>query len=142
QLFDLVDQENHIDTILFLRQLQQHPLSDLGRFDQRWLRPIVDYSLPPDLAYDTIPAWQLLETDINLDRYAFDQQIVIVASGGYAQAGVTPGADNFTPPLAVYYWRSRFNLAPHNRDRFTGSEANAYMIHHLLTKRLVIPIPD
>lgn len=143
QLFDSIDQEENIDTILFLRQLQQHPFTNLARnFNQQWLRPIVDYSLPPDVAYDTIPAWKLLETDPNLNRYVFDQQIVIVASGGYPQAGVTPGADNFAPPLAVSYWRSRYNLAPDNPDRFTGSEANAYMIHHLLTKRLVIPLPD
>lgn len=45
-------------------------------------------------------------------------------------------------PLAVAYWRERFGLAPGNPHKFTGSEANAYMIHHLLTQRLVVPIPE
>jgi hypothetical protein len=33
-------------------------------------------------------------------------------------------------------------LTTSSSGQFTGAEANAYMIHHLLRRRLVIPIPD
>ncbi|MGH2414357.1 MAG: hypothetical protein ACRDEA_11855, partial [Microcystaceae cyanobacterium] len=58
------------------------------------------------------------------------------------EAGVTPGADNFPAPLAVAYWRERRGSAANSLDKFAGSEALAYMIHHLLAQRLVVPIPD
>ncbi|AFY78244.1 CHASE2 domain protein [Pleurocapsa sp. PCC 7327] len=132
------------DTVAFLRQTRLHPISSFAEnFGQLWLRPINDFSIPPDLVYDRIAAWQLL--DDNVDTLAgdrFEQQIAIVAPGGYDEAGIIPGADNFPAPLAVAYWRKRRVSAATNPDKFAGSEALAYMIHHLLAQRLVVPIPD
>ena len=106
-----------------------------------WLRPIIDFSIPPDVVYDRLAAWQLLTEPEELTNYTFNQQIIIIAPGGYPQAGITPGEDNFPVPLAISYWRERLGLASGSPHNFTGSEANAYMIHHLLTQRLVVPIP-
>ncbi len=144
QLFDFVNsRNNHDDTVIFLRQARFHPLTNLSQnFGQFWLRPIIDFSLPPDLAYDHLPAWQLLNSTDELKNYRFDQQIAIIAPGGYDEAGVTLGADNFPIPLAVAYWRARLGLTTISSGKFTGSEVHGYTIHHLLRKRLVIPIPN
>ena len=137
--FQQIDRSN----LTFLQQAQPHPFAHLAQtFNRVWFRPVIDFSIPPDLAYDRLSAWQLLAGSESLINYPFSQQIMIIAPGGYAQAGVTPGADNFSVPLSVAYWRERLGLASGNPRKFTGSEANAYMIHHLLTQRLVIPIPD
>jgi hypothetical protein len=39
-------------------------------------------------------------------------------------------------PLAVAFWRDW------PEEPFTGGEAHAYMLHHLLNRHLVVPIPD
>ena len=129
-------------TLSFLKKASPHPLANFAQsFNRVWLRPIIDFSIPPDVVYDRLAAWQLLTNSEPLTNYTFQQQIIIIAPGGYPQAGITPGADNFPVPLAVAYWRERFGLTPGNPHNFTGSEANAYMIYHLLTQRLVVPIP-
>ena len=144
QVFDYVNnQNNHNDTVIFLSQARLSPVTELSQsFGQFWLRPIIDFSIPPNLVYESLAAWQLLNGNDELEHYQFDQQIVIIAPGGYEEAGVSPGADNFPLPLAVAYWRERLGLAAENPQSFTGSEFNAYMVHHLLTQRLVIAIPD
>ena len=135
-------QQTDNPALTFLQQAQSHPFTNLAQnFNRVWLRPIIDFSISPDVVYDRLFAWQLLTDSETLTNYTFDQQVIIIAPGGYPQAGVTPGSDNFPIPLAVAYWRERFGLASGNTHKFTGSEANAYMIHHLLTQRLVVPIP-
>ncbi len=135
--FNQIETDNN--TLTFLQRASPHPFANFAQsFNRIWLRPIIDFSIPPDVAYERLSAWQLLKNK----EYNFKQQIVIIAPGGYPQAGITPGSDNFPVPLAVAYWRERFGLAPGNPHKFTGSEANAYMIHHLLTQRLVVPIPE
>lgn len=103
-------------------------------FNQAWLHPIIDFSIPPNRAYQSVPAWCLLKpnsTCPNLDERRIQQQIVLLAPGGYENAD-----DNFSIPLAVKFWRG-------GSDRkFTGGEVHAYMIHHFLRRRLVVPIPD
>lgn len=110
---------------------------------QRWLQPIIDFSIPPDRAYQRISAWKLLEADANSrELQAINQQVVVLAAGGYGEAGLfKDGQDNFPVPLAVGYWRSQAN-PPDLREILTGGEAHAYMIHHLLRDRLVVPVPD
>ena len=44
--------------------------------------------------------------------------------------------DNCPIPLAIGFWRGW------EEEKFPGGEAHAYTLHHLLTQRLVIPIPD
>lgn len=136
QVLDYINRGNrHNDTIAFLQQARLHPITSFSEmFGQLWLRPINDFSIPPNYVYQRIAAWQLLENSFR----RIEQQVVIIAPGGYDEAGVEKdGADNFRVPLAVAYWQ--------NMDeprKFTGAEAHAYMLHHLLTQRLVVPIPD
>jgi CHASE2 domain-containing sensor protein len=143
QLFDYLQrQARPNDTVAFLRQTRLHSLASLTQnFGQPWLRPINDFSIPPDRVYEPIAAWQLLDDTAELAGYQFQQQVVLIAPGGYEEAGVRPGADNFPVPRAVDYWRERLGYAANRPDNFAGSEALAYMIHHFLTQRLVVPIP-
>ena len=106
-------------------------------FGQQWLRPILDFSVPTDLVYDRISAWQLLESK----NTEFKTQTVIIGSGGYPEAGLTIGSDNISTPNAISYWNTRRGL---NRGEtsFTGSEVLAYMTHHWLSRRLVVPVPE
>ena len=124
---------------VFLRQTKLSPITGFSQyFAQQWLRPVQDFSLPPDLVYDRLSAWQLLEDEtIN----TLEDKVVIIGSGGYSEAGLTMGSDNFAVPTAIAYWRTRRGL---NRTEatFTGSEILAYMTHHLIEERLVIPIPE
>ena len=139
QVIDYLHQtKTDSNTLSFLQQASPHPLTNFVQiFNRLWLRPIIDYSVPPDVVYDRLSAWQLLAESED----KFDGQIVIIASGGYDKAGINPGEDNFPVPLAVDYWRASFGLASASSHNFTGSEVNAYMIHHLLTQRLVVPVP-
>ncbi|MBE9140200.1 CHASE2 domain-containing protein [Nodosilinea sp. LEGE 07088] len=104
---------------------------------QRWLQPLIDFSIPPDRVYQAVPAWQLLESPPTaLGTSALQERVVIVAPGGYDAAGIaSDGDDNLPLPPAMGYWRR-------GTTHITGGEAHAYMTHHLLTHRLVIPIPD
>ena len=144
ELFDLVNSRNKRNNYtIFLNNLNSSSLTIVSQiFKQNWLRPLVDFSLPPDVAYSYLPVWKLLDDSEDLDNYDFSQQIIIIAPGGYDEAGITLGQDNFAIPLAMTYWRERLGLNDLSSGKFTGSEAHGYMIHHLLTQRLVIPIPD
>ena len=128
---------------LFSPSSQLQPITSLSYdWGQMWLQPIIDFSIPPEYIYQHIPAWKLLESKVNSPNLQYlKQQVVLIAPGGYSEAGVIrDGEDNFKIPAAVSYW---FNQRRHNQRRyFTGGEAHAYMIHHFLNKRLVVPIPD
>ena len=108
-------------------------------FGQQWLRPIQDFSLPPDKVYDRLPAWKLLEGDRH-NRHNLNQ-VVIIGSGGYSEAGLVAGSDNFKTPAAVSYWQPERRLDL-NGIPFTGSEFLAYMTHHYLNRRLIVPLPE
>lgn len=99
---------------------------------QMWLHPIVDYSISCDRIYEPILAWQFLAEE-NTEKIR--NRVVIIAPGGYDEAGLTPGEDNIkNPPAAFSYWRGDEDL--------TGGEVHGYMLHHFLTDRILIPIPD
>ena len=136
QLYQHVsNSDRHFD---FLQQARLTSLTTKSQyFGQQWLQPIADLSLPPDLVYDRLPAWQLLDgMEIDLaDRVA------IIGSGGYPEAGLTLGSDNFATSWAIAYWQMRRGLNDSERP-FTGSEFLAYMTHNLLQRRLVVPIPQ
>lgn len=109
----------------FLRDLR---LPIISRF-ALWLHPIVDFSVSPMYAYERISAYEVLEDDI-LPKIG--ERVVIIAPGGYEEAGLyEEGSDNFHVPLALKLVKKQF----------TGGEYHAYMLHHLLTQRLVVPIP-
>ncbi len=97
----------------------------LGQF---WFRPIFDFSLPPDRIYQTLSAKTLL------DGTQIQTPIVLIAAGGYEQAGIRyNGEDNLARPLAINYWQKG--------SGFTGAEYHAYGIHHLRQKHWVYVIP-
>lgn len=126
-VFQYLDKAKNLDEkTAFLHRLRRPVTAAFAL----WLNPIVDFSLPPDRIYETISAHRLLEGDI---PPRIDQQVVLIAPGGYPEAGLyEEGTDNFPVPLALNF-RVR---------QFTGGEYHAYMLHHFLTQRLVYPIPD
>ncbi|MEO1669307.1 MAG: CHASE2 domain-containing protein [Cyanobacteria bacterium J06631_2] len=111
-------------------------------FGQQWLRPIQDFSIPPDLVYDRLSAWKLLDPESNQDsNRVLAGQTIIIGAGGYPEAGLTMGSDNFATPQAIAYWQTRRGLKS-DETPFTGSEFLAYMTHHWLEDHFVIPIPQ
>ena len=148
---DLVDrsiayvrQTGDSDSPLLSPRFHRQPLTAFSyRWRQKWLHPILDFSIPPQRVYDRIPAWQLLDESADVPQLKANfQPIVIVAAGGYEEAGIaTDGSDNFPLPPAMAYWRDR-ETPPDPRWHLTGAEAQAYALHHVLTQRVVVPIPD
>lgn len=132
-------------SLQYIPQIHQSSFSafaySLGR--QTWLHPITDFSIPPHQAYTEIPAWKLLH-DPNLPELRrLPQQSVMIASGGYQEAGLVPAdsVENFAPPAAMQHWYLQQN--PQNPYRkMTGGEHMGYLFHHFLHQRLVMPIPD
>lgn len=106
-------------------------------FGQLWFQPILDFSIPPTTAYNTIASRDLLNDALH-DTPEFEnlnRSVVVLATGGYDEAGFEEeGQDNFTAPFGIAL-QSR-------RKTFTGGEAHAYMLHHLLERHLVYPLPD
>lgn len=137
-------------TILKSKRTRLQPLTAVSYYlSQMWLHPIIDFSIPPKQVYQIIPAWKLLEEGVGnreqgveKDKKISPSQIVIIAPGGYGEAGTgQDNQDNFELPAAMRYWRNQDN--PYNtRGVLTGGKAHAYMTHHYLNNRMVIPIPD
>jgi CHASE2 domain-containing sensor protein len=126
------------NTILTSERTQLQPLTAFSyNLQQMWLHPIVDFSIPPQQVYKTIPAWKLLES-----RQKLPGKIIIIAPGGYEEAGTgKDNEDNFDLPAAMNYWRNQ-NNPDNTRGVLTGGEVHAYMTHHYLNNRMIIPIPD
>ena len=123
-----------------LYRLRLSPWTSLSRaWRQRWFQPLLDFSLPPEQIYSRLSAYRLLEIPEAQLRSQFDwqNQVVIVAAGGYGEAGTDFFKDHSALPPAVAYWRR--SSAP---SRFTGGEANAYSVHHFLRQHYAVPIPD
>ena len=111
-------------------------------FGQQWLRPIQDFSIPPDLVYNRLSAWKLLDPASNQDNVpVLAGQTIIIGAGGYPEAGLTVGSDNFSTPQAIAYWQTRRGLKS-DETPFTGSEFLAYATHHWLENHFVIPVPQ
>ncbi|MEB3278652.1 MAG: CHASE2 domain-containing protein [Lyngbya sp.] len=129
---------------LFSPKAVLHPLTNWAYLmRQWWLQPIIDFSIPPEQVFQTVPAWKLLEQPSEIDTLmGSDNYVILIAPGGYGEAGVdTEGEDNYGVPSALAYWRSQ-QTPPDLRPIFPGGEAHAYMVHHWLHRRLVTPIPD
>jgi len=135
-VYEYIDNNNQ--EYKFINQTRLLTFTSLVQFfGQQWLRPIQDFSLPPDLVYNRLPAWKLFDNN----NANFSQQIIIIGSGGYTEAGLTEGSDNFSMPSAIAYWHI-FGGSNRFRTSFTGSEFLAYMTHHFKNRRLVVPIPE
>jgi CHASE2 domain len=122
-------------------QFQLKPITELSsRFNQMWLHPIVDFSIPPAQVYERIPVWQVLESPKNKGLPIQNlQQILILASGG-SEEEMSDDSDN--SPMAIWYWRNFNGKQKFYPKDFTTGEYYAYITHHLLTRKLLIPIPD
>ncbi|MGB3514960.1 MAG: CHASE2 domain-containing protein [Elainellaceae cyanobacterium] len=131
----LTDEAQTIYPRLKWQPISQFAYGTLG--GQYWLHPITDFSIPPQQVYEPIPAWQVIERSQTLDLS--DWQTVMIASGGYEEAGLQPGEDSFKAPLAMQYWY-RQDGNPHRL--MTGGEHHAYLFHQIRTQRFVVPIPD
>ncbi|PSB24999.1 CHASE2 domain-containing protein [Stenomitos frigidus] len=99
------------------------------------LQPLVDYSIPPDRVYERIPAWKLLDPKASQTLRIQPNQLALIAGGCDDRLGFSMRqADCFSAPKAIEFWSQQSGL--------TGGELLAYMTHHFLTQRLVVPIPD
>ncbi|RMF26468.1 MAG: CHASE2 domain-containing protein, partial [Cyanobacteria bacterium J083] len=127
----------------FLQELRLNPLlAQAQKFGQLWLVPIFDFSIPPDRLYQQIPAHQLLSAQTVPKLIQPSVKVALIAAGGYYDAGgINDSSDKFPLPLAMDYWRM---LEPnsHPSADFTGAEAHAYAIAHMLQQKIVIPIPN
>jgi CHASE2 domain-containing sensor protein len=114
-----------------------HPLTSIAeQFGQLWLRPIIDYSIPAQQVYQKISAGDFLNG--KLPENLPSSPIVIIAAGGYEEAGISRvGEDVFPLPLALRYW----NDGSHKNGLFTGAENHAYMIDQILRSHQITPIP-
>ena len=140
QIYRHVEQNN--SDFAFIKNTKLSRLTSLSQyFGQQWLRPIQDFSVPPDLAYHRLSAWKLLDPTQSISPAQFRDRVTVIGAGGYAQAGLNAGSDNFATPTALKYWYSRRDPAM-TESQFTGSELLAYMTYNLINRRLVIPIPD
>ena len=133
----------------WLHQLRFHPVTaGASLLRQLWLRPILDFSIPPSQVYKLRPAWSVLAPPRPGTQVQSTAPVILIAPGGYDGAGISQ-PDDVPMPLAIGYWQQLRLTPPEDnagstvmRSRFTGGEAHAYMIHHLLTRHLVVPIPD
>jgi hypothetical protein len=109
------------------------------RWQQMWLHPIIDYSIPPSQVYQKIPAWQFLQLNSgSIEFQNIQQQVLFIVPGLYSEAGVnTDGEDHCIMPEALRY-RSRDSP----KQLMPGGEVHAYLIHHWLKRSLITPIPD
>ena len=142
QINTYINNNANNSTILRSERIRLQPLTAFSYYwSQMWLHPIIDFSIPPKQIYQTIPAWKLLESP-NLPISQSPHPIIIIAPGGYGEAGTSKdNEDNFELPAPMRYWRNQEN--PDNtRGVLTGGKAHAYMTHHYLKNRMVIPIPD
>ncbi|MDJ0556851.1 MAG: CHASE2 domain-containing protein [Microcoleaceae cyanobacterium MO_207.B10] len=130
---------------LFSASSRLQPITKFSyRLQQMWLHPIIDFSIPPETVFLRLPAWELLETENSqLSPLTKSEELpsIVIIAAGYEEAGLAPGGDNFPLPSAVSYWRSQ-KKPPNPSSAFTGGEIHAYLVHHFVNQRLVIPIPD
>lgn len=111
-------------------------------WQQFWLHPITDFSLPPQQVYQRIPSAQFLRLSADAFEQQYEQQTILIMPSGYEEAGVDAmGADNLSLPPAVRYWRRSQN-PPDPRWLMPGGEVHAYIVSGLLNHKLILPLPD
>lgn len=106
---------------------------------QQWLKPVIDFSISPDKAYTNVSACKLLGNCNGKGHIPKNlrNKTILIIPGGYKGAGLKgENEDNFSIPLSVAFWRGWGN------GTMPGGEAHAYIFHHLMKPRLVVPVPD
>ena len=140
KILDYAKEQKSNPKIAFLNSLHQHPITEFSHvFKQQWGQPILDFSTPPDRVFQSIPAWQFFDSEKASAINDLSQQVIVIAPGGYGGAGIDVAnksySDTFDAPAAIAHYR-------YPQSYFTGGEALSYMVHHFLSRRLVIPVPD
>jgi hypothetical protein len=143
QILELSKNAKHNAPLYQIRTRSELPITDFSRyFQQLWLQPILDFSVPPNTVLETLSAGDFLTQSDSSHLKNLPNQIVVIASGGYLE-GMNSQENNDVSyrPLATTYWNA-LGLGSSNTPKFTGAESIAYAIHHQLKRRWVIPIPD
>jgi hypothetical protein len=144
QLKSHTDFQQELSRYLNRGEEQQNAIAVLQRtYSPLGMRSILDFSIPPQQAYERIPAWQFLSRPLSKPKN-LQQQVVIIATGRYSKA-----EDNFPMPSAIHYWKpwchssqSRERQKPSCVDVFTGGETHAYMVYQLLSSHRIALISD
>lgn len=109
----------------------------------RSLRPILDFSLPPDRVFRRVPAHALLEDSLDeaTATAIAAASVVLIGSLIYTDDRVDHRWSELSPhPPAIAYWR-RWGRDDRSQPTFAGVEGIAYQVHHHLQSHLVMPIP-
>lgn len=107
------------------------------------LRPILDFSLPPDRVFQRVSASELLGRTLDDEEEAAIAQasVVLVGSLLHSEDRVDQRWQELTKtPLTIAYWR-RWGRDAGYEPIFGGVEGLAYEIHHQVRSHLVTPIP-
>ena len=136
----------------FLQRARLSPLTQLSQtFAQEWFHPLNDFSLPPSRVYQRLSDCQILATpcpDPAVSRQQLQQilaQKTVLIVPGYKGAGIDEeDSDLAILPLSLSFWGERPDGQRVNRPdgKFPKGEGHAYMVHHLLVPRWLIPVPD
>ncbi len=134
---------NAQDSSLKTARLAPNLLTQMSnKFGQLWLSPIIDFSIPVDQVYQSISAWEFLDSDVTRTlslleaNHSKPPKIVLIAAGKRIdQPGITPGEDLFARPWAM-------QMLGQSSSTMNGGEVHAYLAHNLLYDRLITPIPD
>ena len=120
---------------------------------QRWLQPLLDFSIRPSNVYVSISASDILQdAEKALKRQGVNSladRVVIIAPDGYPNSGFKDPSGHVTDdriekeevPQALRYGIQDY-WAETGRAWVTGGEIHSYMTHHFLTGWLVLPLPD
>lgn len=140
-LLKTVARDNRSPHLKALFHYRLSPIFSVSRWiEQRWFQPVIDLSLPLEHVYERIPAYELLDRDLQDLRTQYDWQnkVVLIGSGAYPEAGLDGHRDYFPNPPATQFWR---NQTQDLSEFTTGVEIHAYTIHHFLNRHKVIPVP-
>ena len=107
------------------------------------LRPILDFSLPPDRVFQRVSAYELLDGTLD-DAEAgviANASVVLVGSLLHTEDRVDQRWQELTTtPVTIAYWR-RWGRDTGYEPVFGGVESLAYEVHHHLQSHLVTPVP-
>ncbi|MGF1493770.1 MAG: CHASE2 domain-containing protein, partial [Microcoleaceae cyanobacterium] len=138
-----VNNPDYLTDKLFSRWMRPSSVTQyFYRFYQYWFHPIIDFSTSPDRIYKSISAMDFLEIQLENPPKEYLKPVIFIVPGGYDSAGVVyEGEDNLPPPPPLCLGDIRTGFENFCRI-FVGGEAHAYMFHHFLKQKPIIPIPD
>ncbi|MGD1907274.1 MAG: CHASE2 domain-containing protein [Leptolyngbyaceae cyanobacterium] len=112
------------------------------RWQQRWLRPFLDFSLPPDQVFRRVSAHTVLADPNETATTIRQATVVLVGPVAYAEAQGDGWSENHPLPPAVAYWRQQNRDPGSDEAIFAGVESIAYELHQLLVQHQVAMVPS